>query len=43
MNSWSEKLLSTQKHWTPEEILETKLETYMKFVSRLKDYLFVKK
>lgn len=40
MNSWSDKLLSPEQHWTPEEILETKLETYLKFVSVLKNHLF---
>ena len=40
MESWSEKLLSLEQEWTPEEILETKLETYMKFVSVLKGHLF---
>ena len=41
MNYWSEKLLSPEQNWTPEEILDTKLETYMEFVSMVKDRLFV--
>lgn len=39
MNSWSEALLSPERHWTPEEILD-KLENYMVFLSLLKNDLF---
>ena len=37
MNSWSEALLSSERQWTPEEILD-KLNNYMKFLSLFKDH-----
>ncbi len=36
MNSWSEALLSSERQWTPEEILD-KLKDYMKFLYLFKD------
>jgi hypothetical protein len=39
MKSWSEAMLSSERRWTTEEILE-KLKNYMTFLSLLQDYLF---
>ncbi len=39
MNSWSEAMLSPERQWTPEEILD-KLPNYMGFLSLLQNYFF---
>jgi hypothetical protein len=36
MDSWSEALLSPERNWTPEEILD-KLKNYMDFLSLFKN------
>jgi hypothetical protein len=39
MNSWSDAMLSSERQWKAEEILE-KLEEYMEFLFLLKDHIF---
>ena len=39
MNSWSDAMLSPERQWTTEKILE-KLEKYMEFLFLLKDDIF---
>ena len=39
MKSWSEAMLSSERHWNPEQILQ-KLKNYIDFLSSLQSYLF---
>ena len=39
LKSWSEAMLSPERNWNPEEILE-KLENYMTFLSLLQNDIF---